>query len=684
MKFKHLLIGSLFATIAASCSNDMPSEPGQILENETSTFIRVSIMDQSGTRAGAANGYELGSPDESMIKSILLTFFDAGRNYVGKTEVQVNEDNTIEVPGEANTIERVKTLVAQVNLPENINYPKYVVAYVNPTTQSGDLATEKLEDVMRFLRERASVSKGGYRTMNNSVYFDETTGFTRYATEVDFKTQFFESWDEAKDAKEATIEITVERVEAKVRLSTPLNDIVSKPVESGAATTDAVYKLEFVPEMWFVNGTEKRTFLIKNYRKDRNNFTSHMATTDYGFSLSELQTAFQTGGWTKAPDFNDYGNLRSYWAIDPTYFMENEGTGDFYPDISYDVRYGDINSSARDYPLLYRSYNSVRSEYTNGQSTDYVNFNSNGKSHEYVLENTMSINTLRSLDAKAAMTSVVLLGHYVIKDASGTTVFNGNENDFTKSFYIRHEATFDDDNNQASKIMVMLNDRQGIDFFIERSGSTFYVQKRNADGSIVAGAFETLQAAHLDPATANSVNYGITHDDFELVYPGTDVTNGKKQSEQWRTLGVKKTNGKYNDNLYVYDYNMNNGEGGYKKFNELDADELDAFNDRMYSSFGVIEKYQGGKAYFNVPLKHIWGKLGSTNNEFTVEGLALGHYGVVRNHIYDLSIGTISGLGTGIGDIRQPIVPPTENDQFFISTRFNILQWRLVKQSVDL
>ncbi len=689
MKIKHLFLGSLLLGLMVSCKEDIvPDGGGQILENETTTFVRVSILDATGgTRAGAAPGYELGTASESKINSVLLTFFDAGRNYVGKTKVDLNEkEEDVKVPGEDFTVERIRTFVAQVDLPENINYPKYVVAYVNPTSANGDLATEKLEDAMKFLRSRSEVSHEGARTMNNSVYFDENTGFTRFATEVDFKTQFFESKDEALASNAPTIDITVERMEAKVRLSTPLADMNVVGYESNSGVDDNVYTLTFVPEMWYVNGTEKRSFLLKNFRTDRFNYTAHMSETDYGFNLTGLQDAFKKSGWSDAPAFNDFTNKRSYWAIDPTYFMENEGEGDYYPDISFDVKYGpSVNLKGKTYPLEYRSYENVRDEYKNRNNKNVV-FNSNGRSHEYVLENTMSINTLRSLDAKAAMTSVVLLGHYVIKNKAGQEVFNGGLDSYAnKSFYIRHEASFGTgEDSQATKTMVLIDDKAAINFFMERSGSTLFIPEKDDKGNLIENSYVPLRAAHLSTTTSGGINYGVSHNDFELVYPGTDVTNGKKQSEQWRTLGIKGKLGEFNDNLYVYDYTMNEGNGGYKKLNQLTAEEYETFRDRMYSSFGVIEKFESGKAFFNVPLRHIWADLSSTSNEFKTEGLKLGQYGVVRNHVYDLEIGKITGLGIGIGDIKQPIVPPTENDQYFISTRLNILQWRLVKQSVDL
>lgn len=668
MKLKYLLYGCVLAGLMTACNNDLPGEEGGVLENETTTYVRVSLINAGDTRAAE---YENGSADESMIKEILLTFFDAGRNYVGRTLVTVNEDNTIQVPGSTNntTVERVLTVVAPVTLPEHINYPKYVVAYVNPTSQHHDLATDKLEDAMGITRSRSTISFNGYRTMNNSAYFSNETGYIHYATEVDFQNQFFETMEEAQNATTAAIEITVERVEAKVRFSSDLANISQEDYTGGSSTdADQEYTLHFTPQAWFVNATEKRSFLLKNYRSNRINFlTGNYTDVDYGMKLSDLKQAFKVNNTVRPGDkrydeVNDAAKKRSYWAIDPTYFTSDD---DLYPDVSYDAQYGEINPTGNVYPLLYRSYADVMEEQNKGKSTNYVKFNSGVKTHEYVLENTMSRQTLEEGDAMASMSSVVLIGYYTIKNKAGNVVFDGST-DKPQAFYVRHEAD--------KKKYIMVSDNEAKDFFLERGGSTLYVQTIDKDGNPVKGSYEPLRAAHLKDSI-----YGVSYNDFELIYPSKDLA-GKKLSEQWRTMQLKKNGGVYNTKIYVYDATMNDGNGGYKNITDADIASL---NTRLYSIYGVLEKFQTGKAYFNVPLKHIWG-VGSTDNSFDASKVILGDYGVVRNHVYDLTVNSIKGLGTGIGDIDQPIVPPTVNDQYYINTKLRILQWRLVKQSVDL
>lgn len=62
-----------------------------------------------------------------------------------------------------------------------------------------------------------------------------------------------------------------------------------------------------------------------------------------------------------------------------------------------------------------------------------------------------------------------------------------------------------------------------------------------------------------------------------------------------------------------------------------------------------------------------------------------GKYGVVRNHVYEISINSVVGLGTPVLKTDEVIVPQKpENVDTYIAAQINILSWRIVKQSVDL
>lgn len=80
-----------------------------------------------------------------------------------------------------------------------------------------------------------------------------------------------------------------------------------------------------------------------------------------------------------------------------------------------------------------------------------------------------------------------------------------------------------------------------------------------------------------------------------------------------------------------------------------------------------------GKVYYFIPIKH----LGSDGS--------LAEYGIVRNHLYNITLDKIVGFGTPVYDpdeVIDPTVPVDENT--YLAAKINVLQWRVVKQNVDL
>ena len=85
------------------------------------------------------------------------------------------------------------------------------------------------------------------------------------------------------------------------------------------------------------------------------------------------------------------------------------------------------------------------------------------------------------------------------------------------------------------------------------------------------------------------------------------------------------------------------------------------------------EVRKDGKAYYFVPIKHL-GKAGE-----------LGEYGVVRNHFYKITLTGIKGFGTPVYNpelVIDPTVPTYDNT--YLAARVQVLQWRIVKQDVNL
>lgn len=89
----------------------------------------------------------------------------------------------------------------------------------------------------------------------------------------------------------------------------------------------------------------------------------------------------------------------------------------------------------------------------------------------------------------------------------------------------------------------------------------------------------------------------------------------------------------------------------------------------------VARYYKDGKCYYfvNIDQSSVAGETAHTYD------------GVVRNHIYDLTLNSIRGIGTPVFDPEDVIIPERPEDEtlWFLSARINVLAWKLVSQTVD-
>lgn len=93
------------------------------------------------------------------------------------------------------------------------------------------------------------------------------------------------------------------------------------------------------------------------------------------------------------------------------------------------------------------------------------------------------------------------------------------------------------------------------------------------------------------------------------------------------------------------------------------------------STMTKVKKWDGGKAYYYTNIEH-----------FSTDKLGNSLVGVVRNHVYQLTINSIKGFGGPIGGGTEEVVPDTPTDEEYenLAATIKILQWKVVKQGVDL
>ena len=88
-------------------------------------------------------------------------------------------------------------------------------------------------------------------------------------------------------------------------------------------------------------------------------------------------------------------------------------------------------------------------------------------------------------------------------------------------------------------------------------------------------------------------------------------------------------------------------------------------------------KYTDGKSYYFVEIEHV----AATGSGETAPAIN----GIVRNHIYDLTLNSIAGPGIPVFDPTDKYIPqkPEDEDLYFLGARVNVLDWRIVSQEVE-
>jgi hypothetical protein len=126
-------------------------------------------------------------------------------------------------------------------------------------------------------------------------------------------------------------------------------------------------------------------------------------------------------------------------------------------------------------------------------------------------------------------------------------------------------------------------------------------------------------------------------------------------------------------------YKNQDGTNAYTT-TELD-NALRSFNDEA-----PAVGYNKGAMYYSIPIEHLRPEAPSKSDIYNGKAkIQEGHFGVVRNHIYKLTIDELANPGHGVFNPDEPIVPPAETEtKYYIGVKVNILSWKTVNQSVSL
>lgn len=182
---------------------------------------------------------------------------------------------------------------------------------------------------------------------------------------------------------------------------------------------------------------------------------------------------------------------------------------------------------------------------------------------------------------------------------------------------------------------------------------------------------------NLKIAVANSLKY-------TLVYKNTEgeghigIKPGDLEIVTDASLASYKVGFKLSNAGELKEWYLRSSDGGIQILGDTSTagDNKAKTNEYLLANVTPALVYANGQTYYYVDIEHL-GTPGKT-----------AQYGVVRNHVYQISINSIKGYGTpvysGFSNILTPPEYPEEYNDTYVAARINVLSWKVVQQGVDI
>lgn len=373
---------------------------------------------------------------------------------------------------------------------------------------------------------------------------------------------------------------------------------------------------DFVTANGITLSFEPKGWGMNAYEKKFYFIKSYRATAD----IEPVYDDYATMNGILFPGWNRPDHFRSFWARTPAYY-DND-----YPIVADDI----LDENTYPYSVYYQSF---------ATAANSVN------SSQYVMETTLKGSRLTGADMPeqylplTSIPSVVLTGQYKINGSAVT-------------FYTYQK----DEHGKPQLYAANDGDIAGVETIHDRLLSTQSIILKK-----VGSGYSPVREADL---TAGSNIFAVEH-------PAKDVRHGLKIGGDLVTLQIKAAN----SGFYFYDSDTQ----AYVEINS--PDNITKANRLLYQNLGGAHAYINGMAFFSAPIQH-WGWQREDNenkpkpiDEWDWSKMKTGDFGIVRNHIYNIQITNIAGLGTGIIDEDDPLLPPTDKVSYAVNFRVNIQKW---------
>lgn len=623
--YLKLLFAGLPLALLASCSADAPDTGNQGVADKSETrYLKVNLVNAGGdgTRAigdTPETDYANGTEAENKIRTVDFYLYDADKNYHSHVPMGLTAAVDPTKPSDAQqaakpSVHGFYEANVPINLVQGEKMPQYVICIVNAVHSDNFYEGLSMEQAQaELLKSFYSHEEGGnkYFSMNNSVYYGRDE-VTGLENQLIMATPF--------DTNKLLTMTELEKLPAdKVE-----DVVVDIYVERYAAKVNFSINEGAVKTFKAANGIELEftpsKWGVNAYEKEFFFLKSFRQANGAGLDFmpyADLNDILFPG-WNKPEHF------RSFWARTPGYYKDN------YPLVADDIL--DETEAGADYPytVYYQTANTAQN--TIGQP-------------QYIIESTLKGSRLTGQDMPdqylplTSIPSVVLVGQYKIGGQVKTFYTYQKNADGQPEIYAANDGDIDG----VKTIHDRLLETQTV---VLKQNGTGYTPVRKSD--LVAGS-----------------------NTFVVEHPKKDVRTGLKVGGDLVTLQVNGSN----SGFYYYDSDTKQ----YTQINSTAA--INKANRLLYQNLGGAHAYIDGMAFFSAPIQHWgWYRENNDNKELPMADwdwskMKTGDFGIVRNHIYTINIQTIAGLGTGIINTDDPLLPPTDKVSYAVKFRVNIQKW---------
>lgn len=175
----------------------------------------------------------------------------------------------------------------------------------------------------------------------------------------------------------------------------------------------------------------------------------------------------------------------------------------------------------------------------------------------------------------------------------------------------------------------------------------------------------------------------IDQQDFLYLYDGKKVTSKTNEILTYFTLKqIQNIDGIPSNYVTLQLAEKSQSVSVFYDSEQKQFNDNTKLNELLAKAFGYAEKFENGKCYFIVPIRH------KTYDSATNHLEVTGSYGLVRNHHYNIKINSITGLGCGIvSDTDIPLKYTYKGEgsqQYKVNATVSVNDWEDVSQSIDI